>query len=320
MEFSHKSVLLGEVIELMGIMPDGTYVDGTFGGAGHSFEIARRLSPAGHLIGIDRDDDALDYSGERLKGLSPTIDIIKASFEDIPMLLETLKIPKVNGILLDLGVSSFQLDEEERGFSYMQDEAPLDMRMDRSQGFCAKDVVNGYSRQDLAKVIRKYGEDRFADNIAKHIEKYREKKPVETCGELARIVKQSIPMKIQKTTRHPEKRTFQAIRIEVNRELEQLERSIGPFIDLLEDDGRLCIITFHSLEDRIVKKAFREYENPCICPPDFPVCVCGRKSKGKALKSVTPSEEEVRENNRSHSARLRVFVKGKKGEGYGHTK
>ena len=314
MSFSHISVLLNETIEALQIKPDGIYIDGTLGGGGHSYEICRRLGEKGRLIGIDRDADAIRAASERLSVFGDKVRICKNTYENMGSLAAGLGIRQVDGIVLDLGVSSYQLDTAERGFSYMED-APLDMRMDREEGISAKEIVNEYSESELYRVIRDYGEDRFAKNIAKHIVAAREKKPIETTLELAEIIRASIPMKVQKTGGHPAKRTFQAIRIECNRELEQLQNTLDEMIELLAPGGVLAVITFHSLEDRIVKLKFRENENPCICPPDFPVCVCGRKSKGKALrKPILPSEEEMKENSRSRSAKLRVFRKTDKEE------
>ena len=314
MSFSHISVLLNETIEALQIKPDGIYIDGTLGGGGHSYEICRRLGEKGRLIGIDRDADAIRAASERLSVFGDKVRICKNTYENMGSLAAGLGIRQVDGIILDLGVSSYQLDTAERGFSYMED-APLDMRMDREEGISAKEIVNEYSEMELYRVIRDYGEDRFAKNIAKHIVAAREKKPIETTLELAEIIRASIPMKVQKTGGHPAKRTFQAIRIECNRELEQLQNTLDEMIELLAPGGVLAVITFHSLEDRIVKLKFRENENPCICPPDFPVCVCGRKSKGKALrKPILPSEEEMKENSRSRSAKLRVFRKTDKEE------
>ena len=308
MTFNHKSVLLNETIESLNIQPDGIYVDGTLGGAGHSSEICRRLGTNGRLIGIDQDGDAIAAASERLKEFGDKVTIVRDNYVNTPSVLANLGISGVDGILLDLGVSSYQLDTDERGFSY-QHEAPLDMRMDDRNPMTAADIVNGYSLQELARVIREYGEDKFAQNIAKHICMEREKSPIETTTQLAEIIKQAIPMKMRVTGGHPAKRTFQAIRIELNRELTVLENSIGSMIDLLNPGGRLCIITFHSLEDRMVKEAYRKAENPCTCPPSFPVCVCGNKSKGKVItrKPILPSEDELTENRRSESAKLRVF-------------
>lgn len=308
MTFNHKSVLLKETIEALNIRPDGIYADGTLGGAGHSSEICRRLGDSGRLIGIDQDGDAIKASSERLESYKSKVTIVRDNYVNMASVLQDLGINKVDGILLDLGVSSYQLDTDERGFSY-QHEAPLDMRMDDRNPMTAADIVNGYSLQELARVIREYGEDKFAQNIAKHIVTEREKAPIETTVQLAEIIKQSIPMKMRATGGHPAKRTFQAIRIELNRELTVLKDSIDTMIDILEPGGRICIITFHSLEDRIVKEAFRKAENPCTCPPDFPVCVCGNISRGRVItrKPILPGEEELRENRRSESAKLRVF-------------
>ncbi len=308
MDFEHVSVLLSETIESLNIMPDGTYVDGTLGGAGHSFEICRHLNKSGRLIGFDQDEDAIAAASKRLENFNDRITIIRSNFCNMADELDKRGIHSVDGILLDLGVSSHQLDEAERGFSYRYD-APLDMRMDRSKGYTAADVVNTYDEEKLFHVIKEYGEERFAGRISRSICKRRDEKPIETTGELAEIVKMSIPAKARMNGGHPAKRTFQAIRIEVNAELEVLENSIDSMIELLKDGGRLGIITFHSLEDRIVKNAFRRNENPCICPPDFPVCICGRKSKGIVVtrKPIIPTEEEISKNLRSHSAKLRVF-------------
>ncbi len=307
MEFKHKSVLLGETIDGLNIKPDGIYVDGTLGGAGHSMEICRKLSAKGRLIGIDQDQDAIVAASERLAAF-PQATIIRSNYCYMAKELKSRGIHKVNGIMLDLGVSSYQLDNQDRGFSYRFD-APLDMRMDQRQNQTAYDIVNGYEERELFRIIRDYGEDRFAKNIAKHIVAARVEKPIETTGELTEIIRQSIPMKIQVTGGHPAKRTFQAIRIELNRELDVLRDSLDEMIDLLDDEGRLCIITFHSLEDRIVKTIFKKNENPCTCPSDFPVCVCGKASKGKVItrKPILPSDEEMEENPRSKSAKLRIF-------------
>ncbi|HIU88397.1 MAG TPA: 16S rRNA (cytosine(1402)-N(4))-methyltransferase RsmH [Candidatus Avilachnospira avistercoris] len=306
--FSHKPVLLSEVIEGLDIKPDGIYVDGTLGGGGHSEEILKRLSDRGRLIGIDRDEAAIEASSRRLSPYGAKLTILRGNYEDMQSLLLGLGIEKVDGILLDLGVSSYQFDEGERGFSYRY-EAPLDMRMDRRQSLSAYEVVNGYDEQSLYRIIRDYGEDRFAKNIAKHIVMERAKKPIETTTELSEIVKQAIPMRMRESGGHPAKRTFQAIRIEVNRELEILQDSIEGLIDMLRPKGRLCIISFHSLEDRVVKNAFKKAEDPCICPKDFPVCVCGRKPKGRIItkKPIVSGSEELDANNRAHSAKLRIF-------------
>ena len=308
MEFVHKSVLLKETIDGLKIKPDGIYVDGTLGGGGHASEVARRLSDKGSIIGIDQDAAAIEAAGIRLKDFGEKVTIVRSNYCDMKSQLGKLGIDKVDGIVLDLGVSSYQLDTAERGFSYRED-APLDMRMDTRQKMTARDIVNDYTEADLYRVIRDYGEDKFAKNIAKHIVQARAVKPVETTAELSEIIRASIPMKFQKKSGHPAKRTFQAIRIELNRELDVLRDSLDDMIDLLNPGGRLCIITFHSLEDRIVKSAFRKNENPCTCPPDFPVCVCGKKSKGSIItkKPILPSEEELEYNSRSKSAKLRIF-------------
>ena len=310
MEFRHKSVLLEESIEALHIRPDGIYVDGTLGGGGHSYEICRRLSDRGRLIGIDQDAAAIAAATKRLEEFKDRVTIVRSNYCDMKKELGKLGITSVDGVILDLGVSSYQLDEAERGFTYRED-APLDMRMDQRQTLSAKEVVNDYSEMELYRMIRDYGEDRFAKNIAKHIVRAREKKPIETTGELCEIIKAAIPAKMRAGTGHPAKQTFQALRIELNHELDVLTQSIDGMIDRLAPGGRLCIITFHSLEDRIVKTRFRTNENPCICPPGFPVCVCGRISKGKVItrKPIIPSEQEMEENSRSKSAKLRVFEK-----------
>lgn len=309
MEFNHYSVLLNETIENLNIKPDGIYVDGTLGGGGHAYQVASRLSEKGRLIGIDQDADAIAAAGERLKEFGDKITIIRSNYANMKEELHRIGVEKVDGIVLDLGVSSVQLDTPERGFTYRDENAPLDMRMDDRQSLTAKDIVNGYSEMDLYRIIRDYGEDKFAKNIAKHIVQERAKKPIETTGELTEIIRASIPMKVQVTGGHPAKRTFQAIRIELNKELEVLQNNLDDMIDLLNPGGRICIITFHSLEDRIVKTNFKRNENPCTCPSDFPVCVCGKKSKGKVVtrKPILPSEEELEVNSRSKSAKLRVF-------------
>lgn len=309
MELNHYSVLLNETIENLNIKPDGIYVDGTLGGGGHAYQVASRLSEKGRLIGIDQDADAIAAAGERLKEFGDKITIIRSNYANMKEELHRIGVEKVDGIVLDLGVSSFQLDTPERGFTYRDENAPLDMRMDDRQSLTAKDIVNGYSEMDLYRIIRDYGEDKFAKNIAKHIVQERAKKPIETTGELTEIIRASIPMKVQVTGGHPAKRTFQAIRIELNKELEVLQNNLDDMIDLLNPGGRICIITFHSLEDRIVKTNFKRNENPCTCPSDFPVCVCGKKSKGKVVtrKPILPSEEELEVNSRSKSAKLRVF-------------
>ena len=307
MEFKHKSVLLEETIEGLRVKPDGIYVDGTLGGAGHALEVCRKLSAKGRFIGIDQDQDAIIAASERLSAFKQAT-IIRSNYCYMGQELNALGIRKVDGILLDLGVSSYQLDNEERGFTYRVD-APLDMRMDQRQDQTAGDIVNGYEEKELYRIIRDYGEDKFAKNIAKHIVAARAKAPIKTTGELTEIIRRAIPMKMQASGGHPAKRTFQAIRIELNRELDVLRESLDEMIDMLYNGGRICIITFHSLEDRIVKTIFRENENPCTCPPDFPVCVCGRKSKGKVItrKPILPSEREMEENSRSKSAKLRIF-------------
>ena len=309
MEFNHYSVLLNATIENLNIKPDGIYVDGTLGGGGHAYQVASRLSEKGRLIGIDQDADAIAAAGERLKEFGDKITIIRSNYANMKEELHRIGVEKVDGIVLDLGVSSFQLDTPERGFTYRDENAPLDMRMDDRQSLTAKDIVNGYSEMNLYRIIRDYGEDKFAKNIAKHIVQERAKKPIETTGELTEIIRASIPMKVQVTGGHPAKRTFQAIRIELNKELEVLQNNLDDMIDLLNPGGRICIITFHSLEDRIVKTNFKRNENPCTCPSDFPVCVCGKKSKGKVVtrKPILPSEEELEVNSRSKSAKLRVF-------------
>ena len=310
MTFNHKSVLLNEVIESLNIKADGYYVDGTLGGGGHALEVVKRLE-SGKLIGIDRDSDAIKAATQRLNDYINNVIIIRDNYVNIENILKRENIGKVDGIYIDLGVSSYQLDTAERGFTYRFD-APLDMRMDDRNELKASDIVNDYSESELFHIIRDYGEDIFAKNIAKHIVEYRNKKRIETTFELVDIIKASIPMKIQVTGGHPAKRTFQAIRIELNKELEVLTDSLDVMIDLLKPGGRLSVITFHSLEDRIVKQAFKKAESPCVCPKKFPVCVCGNKSKGRVItrKAILPSEEELEENSRSKSAKLRVFEKG----------
>ncbi len=309
MEFNHKSVMLKECIDNLNIKPDGIYVDGTLGGAGHSYEIAKRLSKEGRLIGIDQDADAIMAATERLEEFKDRVTIVRSNYCNMKQVLSDLGIDKVDGILLDLGVSSFQLDTPERGFTYREEDAPLDMRMDQREKLTAEDIVNEYSEMELYRIIRDYGEDRFAKNIAKHIVEAREKKRIKTAGELNEIIRGAIPKKIQVTGGHPAKRTYQAIRIELNHELDVLKNTLDEMIDLLNPKGRLCIITFHSLEDRIVKTDFKKNENPCTCPRDFPVCVCHKVSKGKCVtrKPILPSEEELEVNSRSKSAKLRVF-------------
>ena len=308
MMFEHKSVLLEETIESLNIKPDGIYVDGTLGGGGHALEVCKRLGEHGKMIGIDQDADAIEAATERLIGYKDKVIIVRSNYENIRTVLQDLGIRKVDGIYLDLGVSSYQLDTADRGFTYRED-APLDMRMDQRKEETAADIVNTYSEFDLYRIIRDYGEDKFAKNIAKHIVKAREEHPIETTGQLIEIIKAAIPMKVRAVGGHPAKKTFQAIRIELNHELEVLNNSIDTMIELLNPGGRLSIITFHSLEDRIVKTRFRNNENPCTCPPDFPVCVCGKESRGRVVtrKPIVPSGEEMEENKRSKSSKLRVF-------------
>jgi 16S rRNA (cytosine1402-N4)-methyltransferase len=308
MAFEHKSVLLYETVDSLNIKPDGIYVDGTLGGGGHAYEVCSRLGKHGRLIGIDQDADAIAAATKRLEPFADKVTVVRSNYENIASVLHDLGIEKVDGIYLDLGVSSYQLDTTSRGFTYRED-APLDMRMDQRNTQTAADIVNTYSETELYHIIRDYGEDRFAKNIAKHIVQRRQEKPYETTGELIETIKAAIPAKIRATGGHPAKRTFQAIRIELNHELDVLNRSIDTMIDLLNPGGRLSIITFHSLEDRIVKKRFRDNENPCICPPEFPVCMCGRKSKGTVItrKPIVPGEEELEYNKRSKSSKLRVF-------------
>jgi 16S rRNA (cytosine1402-N4)-methyltransferase len=307
MVFEHKSVLLDEVIENMNIDPAGIYVDGTLGGAGHSYEIVSRLT-TGCLIGLDQDDAAIQAAKKRLAKYGDKVKIIRSNFSEIRTVLGSIQIDKVNGILLDLGVSSYQLDTPERGFSYSVD-APLDMRMDTRNNITARDIINNYDETRLYRIIRDYGEDRFAKNIAKHIVRARMDKPIETTFQLNEIIKAAIPSKVRAVGGHPSKRTFQAIRIELNHELDVLKNTLEDMINLLKPGGRLLIITFHSLEDRIVKESFRMNENPCTCPSNFPVCVCGKKPKGRIItkKPILPSVEELEINKRSKSAKLRVF-------------
>lgn len=308
MEFKHKSVLLFETIDNLNIKPDGIYVDGTLGGGGHSFQILKKLGDGGRLIGIDQDEDALKAAGERLAIFGDKVTTVRSNYCHMKQVLHDLGIEKVSGIVLDLGVSSYQLDEPERGFTYRED-VPLDMRMDRRNPKTAKNIVNEYSEMELFRIIRDFGEDKFAKNIAKHIVAAREKKEIETTGELIEIIKAAIPAKVRATGGHPAKKTFQAIRIELNQELEVLQNSLDEMIDLLEDGGRICIITFHSLEDRIVKTIYKTNENPCTCPSHFPVCVCGKNPKGKVItrKPIVPSDEELEYNSRAKSSKLRVF-------------
>ena len=311
MEFKHYSVLLEECIENLNIKPDGIYLDGTLGGAGHSFHIAERLTQGGHLYGTDQDEDAIEAATKRLEPFKDRATIIRDNYENAVERLKGLGVKGVDGILLDLGVSSFQLDNAERGFTYKED-VPLDMRMDQRQVLTARDIINDYSETELFHIIRDFGEDKFAKNIAKHICIERQKNPIETTGRLNDIIKAAIPARMREKGGHPSKRTYQAIRIALNRELDVLQNSLDGFIDFLNPGGRICVITFHSLEDRITKTCFKKAENPCTCPPDFPVCVCGNKPKGKVItkKPILPGERELGENKRSQSAKLRVFEKG----------
>lgn len=310
MSFKHISVLLDECIEGLNIKEDGVYVDGTLGGAGHSSEICHLLSEKGLLIGIDQDLEALNVAREKLSNQKCRVELVHSNYEHFKYIIENLNINKVDGILLDLGVSSYQLDTPERGFSYMKD-APLDMRMDQSSEKTAKDIVNNYSMDELWKILKVYGEEKFAKRIAEKIVQVRADKEIETTLELVKIIDGCIPTKNKIKFGHPAKRTFQAIRIELNRELEVLKDTLQEMINALEPEGRLCVITFHSLEDRIVKQLFRENENPCTCPRDFPVCVCGKVPTGKMKprKPILPSEEELEVNSRSRSAKLRIFEK-----------
>lgn len=307
-EFNHYSVLLQETINELHIKPNGIYCDGTLGGGGHSFQIASRLE-SGRLIGFDQDWDAIAAATKRLEPVSDRVTIVKSNYENMVAKVHELGYDGVDGIVLDLGVSSYQLDDKERGFSYMQEDAPLDMRMDQESGMTAADILNTYPQEELIRILREYGEEKFAVNIAKNICSAREQEPFTTAGQLNEVVRTSIPKKAQLTGGHPSKRTYQALRIELNRELAVLEDSLNGMIDLLNDGGRICIITFHSLEDRIVKNVFKKAEDPCTCPKNFPVCVCGNKSKGKVItrKPILPSEEELEVNSRSKSAKLRVF-------------
>lgn len=309
MDFAHTSVLLDETVEGLRIRPDGIYVDGTLGGGGHSSEIVKRLT-GGRLIGIDQDDAAIEAAGIRLAPWKDKTVLVRNNYCNMPAVLDGLGIGKVDGILLDLGVSSYQLDDAERGFSYKYD-TQLDMRMDRRQTLTARTILNEWTEMEIYRMIRDYGEDKFAKNIARHIAAARQKKPIETTGELNEIIKAAIPAKMREKGGHPSKRTFQAVRIACNQELEVLENSLDAFIGLLNPGGRFCVITFHSLEDRIVKSAFRRNEDPCTCPPEFPVCICGQKSRGRMIgrKPILPTEEEMERNSRSKSAKLRIFEK-----------
>lgn len=308
MEFKHKPVLLQECIEGLNIKKDGIYVDGTLGGAGHSSEILKKLSSKGRLIGIDRDEEALSAAKEKLKNYQ-NVTYLHGNHDDIKELLQSIGIDKVDGILLDLGVSSYQLDERSRGFSYMGD-STLDMRMDKNQELTAETVINQYSEEQLAKIIDKYGEEKFAKRIASNIVKQRQISPIKTTMQLVDIIKKSIPLSKQKDG-HPAKRTFQAIRIEVNNEIEPLKETIKQSVECLKEKGRLCVITFHSLEDRAVKEALVDLEGKCTCPKDLPYCVCGYKSLGKIInkKPIIATEQEQEENSRSKSAKLRIFEK-----------
>lgn len=308
MEFVHKSVLLQETIEALHVKPDGVYVDGTLGGGGHTLEICRRLGPQGRLIGIDQDEAAIRAAATRLSDYTEQVTIVRDNYVHFAQILDRLGIRAVDGILLDIGVSSYQIDTVERGFTYKED-GPLDMRMDTRNSLTARKIVNTYEESELFHIIRDYGEDSFAKNIAKHIVRARREAPIETTGQLVEIIRRAVPARVQNSGGHPAKKTFQALRIVCNQELSVLESSIDGMIARLNPGGRLAVITFHSLEDRIVKRKFRENENPCICPPDFPVCVCGRESRGHVItrKPVIPTKEEAEENKRSKSSKLRVF-------------
>lgn len=308
MEFKHKSVLLDETIEYLNIKPDGIYIDGTLGGAGHAYQVCSRLNEQGRFIGIDQDEAAIEAGKKRLEPFGDKVTIVRSNYVNMKQVINDLGIEKVDGIVLDLGVSSYQLDNAERGFTYRED-VPLDMRMDQRQSRTAKNIVNEYTEIELFHMIRDYGEDKFAKNIAKHIVAARQEVPIETTGQLIEIIKGAIPAKVRAKGGHPAKKTFQAIRIELNQELEVLNNSLDDMIDLLREGGRICIITFHSLEDRIVKTIYRRNENPCTCPPSFPVCTCGKKPKGHVVtrKPIVPTKEEIEENKRSKSSKLRVF-------------
>ena len=310
MEFNHISVLLNETINGLNIKPDGVYVDGTLGGGGHSLEIVKRLNKGGHLYGIDRDEDAIEAASDRLKEYSDRFTAVHGNFYNAADILESLGVDRIDGMILDLGVSSHQLDEAQRGFSYMQD-APLDMRMDRQSGYSAWNVVNEKTEKELNDIIFKYGEEKWAKRIAQFIVAEREKKPIDTPGELVEIIKKSVPTGARRDGPHPANRSFQAIRIEVNGELAILDSTVDSVVEKLNTGGRICVITFHSLEDRIIKNAMRRHENPCTCPPEFPVCVCGKKADGKVItrKPILPSEEELEQNPRARSAKLRIMQK-----------
>lgn len=313
MEFVHKSIMLSETIDSLRVKPDGIYVDGTLGGAGHSFEIAKRLGDGGLLIGIDQDGEAIEAATHRLLPYQDKVKIVRSNYSQIKQILKQLSVDSVDGILLDLGVSSYQLDNGERGFTYRED-VPLDMRMDQRQSRTAKDIVNEYTEAQLFHMIRDYGEDKFAKNIAKHIVQARRQSPIETTGQLTEIIKAAIPGRVRAVGGHPAKKTFQAIRIELNQELDVLRDTLEDMIELLRDEGRLSVITFHSLEDRIVKNIFRKCENPCICPPQFPICTCGKVPLGRVItkKPIIPGKKELEENSRSKSAKLRVFERALK--------
>ncbi len=313
MEFVHKSIMLSETIDSLRVKPDGIYVDGTLGGAGHSFEIAKRLGDGGLLIGIDQDGEAIEAATHRLLPYQDKVKIVRSNYSQIKQILKQLSVDSVDGILLDLGVSSYQLDNGERGFTYRED-VPLDMRMDQRQSRTAKDIVNEYTEAQLFHMIRDYGEDKFAKNIAKHIVQARRQSPIETTGQLTEIIKAAIPGRVRAVGGHPAKRTFQAIRIELNQELDVLRDTLEDMMELLRDEGRLSVITFHSLEDRIVKNIFRKCENPCICPPQFPICTCGKVPLGRVItkKPIIPGKKELEENSRSKSAKLRVFERALK--------
>ncbi|MDD5945922.1 MAG: 16S rRNA (cytosine(1402)-N(4))-methyltransferase RsmH [Clostridia bacterium] len=310
MEFNHVSVLLNEAVDGLDIKPDGIYVDGTLGGGGHSLEIAKRLTEGGHLYGIDRDTDAIEAATERLKNYADRFTAVHGNFYNAAEILDELGVEKIDGFLLDLGVSSHQLDEADRGFSYMQD-APLDMRMDREASYSAWNVVNEKPENELNDIIFKYGEEKWARRIAQFIVAEREKKPIDTTFELVEVIKKAVPKGARRDGPHPAKRTFQAIRIEVNGELAILDKAVDDMTARLNEGGRMCIITFHSLEDRIIKNAMKRHENPCTCPPEFPVCVCGKIPDGKVItrKPIIPSEEELERNPRARSAKLRIMKK-----------